>query len=50
MTPDPVDPVLVGQALGELARNPWFIAYVAGVLTGWKLARHATRYMLGGRP
>ena len=26
------------------------LVYGAGVLTGWRLARRATGYMLGGRP
>jgi hypothetical protein len=46
MTPDP-SPFAVW--LAELIHNPWVIAYVAGVLTGWHLARRSTRYMLGGR-
>ena len=33
-----------------LASNPWIVAYLAGVATGWTAARRATRYMLGGRP
>lgn len=49
MTPDPVDPALTIQAVAALARNPWVIAYLAGIATGWKLARRSTRYMLGGR-
>lgn len=32
----------------DLAANPWLSAYVAGCLSGWKAARMATRYMLGG--
>lgn len=27
-----------------------FLVYAAGCLTGWRLARRATGYMLGGRP
>ena len=49
MSPDPVDPSLVLQAISELARNPWVWAYLMGIATGWKLARRSTRYMLGGR-
>ena len=47
MTPDL--PTAIGLWIGELIRNPWVIAYGAGVLTGWHLARRSTRYMLGGR-
>jgi hypothetical protein len=35
--------------INELTHNPWVLAYVAGVVTGWSLARRSTRYMLGGR-
>ena len=49
MSPDPVDPSLVFQAINELVRNPVFWVYLAGIATGWKLARRSTRYMLGGR-
>jgi hypothetical protein len=49
VSPDPVDPMQFARAIGELLRNPWVWTYVAGIATGWKLARHATRYMLGGR-
>lgn len=34
----------------QLAANPWLLAYAAGCVTGWTMARRATRYMLGGRP
>ena len=33
-----------------LLTNPWLLAYLAGILTGWGAARRATAYMLGGRP
>lgn len=33
-----------------LAGNPWVLAYLAGLWTGWTTARRTTRYMLGGRP
>ena len=49
MTADPVDPALLAQALATLARNPWVLAYIAGIATGWSFARRATRYMIGGR-
>jgi hypothetical protein len=49
MSADPVDPSLLFQAIGEFARNPWVLAYIAGIATGWSFARRATRYMIGGR-
>lgn len=49
MTPDPVDPALTIQAVNALAHNPWVIAYLAGIVTGWTAARRSIRYMLGGR-
>jgi hypothetical protein len=49
MSADPVDPALTIQAVNALIHNPWVIAYIAGIATGWKLARRSTRYMLGGR-
>jgi hypothetical protein len=49
MTTDPVDPMLTVQAVSALARNPWVWCYLAGIATGWNLARRASRYMLGGR-
>jgi hypothetical protein len=49
MNADPVDPALVLQAINALVRNPWVWTYVAGIATGWNLARRSTRYMLGGR-
>lgn len=29
--------------------SPVVLAYLAGCLTGWRAARRATHYMLGGR-
>lgn len=29
--------------------NPWVLAYLAGLYTGWQSARRTTRYMLGGK-
>jgi hypothetical protein len=45
MTPEPN---VIADLIGQLTHNPWIVAYVAGVLTGWHLARRSTRYMLGG--
>jgi hypothetical protein len=33
----------------QMASNPWLLAYGLGVISGWTMARRATRYMLGGR-
>ena len=49
MSADPVDPALLVQTLAMFARNPWVLAYIAGIATGWSFARRATRYMIGGR-
>jgi hypothetical protein len=37
------------QLFAEISANPFAVAYIAGVLTGWHFARRSTRYMLGGR-
>lgn len=38
------------DVFSRLVANPWLLAYAAGIVTGWNLSRHVTRYMLGGRP
>jgi hypothetical protein len=32
----------------QLVTNPWVLAYVLGIVTGWNLSRRTTRYLLGG--
>jgi hypothetical protein len=34
----------------SLTHNPFLLAYLAGLASGFTLARRLTRYMLGGRP
>ena len=40
---------MIPAMLDQLRANPWLAAYLAGIVTGWTLARRSTRYMLGGR-
>jgi hypothetical protein len=41
---------MTGDLWHQFLTNPWVLAYVAGIWTGWTAARRSTRYMLGGRP
>lgn len=35
--------------LHTLLANPWVLAYLAGLITGWQAARKSVAYMLGFR-
>lgn len=47
MTPDATNHL--ADLVRQFAENPWVLAYFAGVVTGWHLARRSTRYMIGGK-
>lgn len=40
---------MTSELWNSIAGNPWVLAYLLGIVTGWTAARRATRYMIGGR-
>ena len=49
MIPDPIDPGLTVEALGQVIHSPYALAYLAGLMSGWTLARRLARLALGVR-